>query len=283
MRRLANERFRLRVFGHYRARGRHNLPWRPTRNPYQIFVSELMLQQTQISRVLPKYQEWLWIFPNWRAVAKAPFPKVLRAWHGLGYNRRARYLKESAKIAVEKYHGRLPSDSFELEKFPGIGHYSARAIACFAFDRCEPFIETNIRRAIIHEFFPKQRTRISDKEILSILGRLEPRAKKREWYWALMDYGNEISRNQKENSNTRSKLYVRQSRFEGSRRYARARIVQALITAGVSSEAELVRTFRSDRHMKRCLEVGVFRGLLRSLEKDEILVYNNRQWMIRKT
>ncbi|KKW18503.1 MAG: putative A/G-specific adenine glycosylase [Parcubacteria group bacterium GW2011_GWB1_50_9] len=238
-----------------------------------------MLQQTQVSRVLPKYREWVRVFPNWRALERAPFPKVLRAWQGLGYNRRARYLADSARIVVEKYSGLLPDSPDKLEKLPGIGRYSARAILCFAFGKCEPFIETNIRRAIIHEFFPSNEKNIADEKILEILELLEPRTRKKDWYFALMDYGAGL-KGYFPNPNQRGKSYVRQSRFLGSTRYVRAGIVKALLAKKRLSEQGLLGAFRSNPSIMPHIKSGKWKEILAALEKDRILVYNNSQWKI---
>ena len=271
--------FRRTVFRSYKKHGRRALPWRKTQNTYRIFVSEIMLQQTQVSRILPKYNEWMKVFPDWRALERAPFAKVLGVWQGIGYNRRARFLKESAKIVAAAYRGALPASVSELERFPGIGPYSARAIACFAFDRCEPFIETNIRRAVIHSFFSRKRAYISDAEILVILRRVEPRAEKREWYWALMDFGASLS-HLRINPNRRAESYRAQSRFEGSSRYVRAAVLKALLEKRRLSLRELKRILMGDPHAASYLRGAGFMQILVSLEKDKILWYNNKQWKI---
>ena len=238
-----------------------------------------MLQQTQVSRVLPKYQEWIRLFPDWRALERAPFPNVLRAWQGLGYNRRARYLADSARLVIEKYSGLLPDSPDKLEKLPGIGRSSARAVACFAFGKCEPFIETNIRRAIIHEFFPSSEKNIADEKILEILELLEPRTRKKDWYFALMDYGAGLKRHFP-NPNQRGKSYVRQSRFLGSTRYVRAGIVKALLKKRHLSELVLLKIFKPNPYIAPYIKNKKWKEILTALEKDRILVYNNSQWKI---
>lgn len=229
--------------------------------------------------MLLKYHEWLRAFPDWRALSRAPFPNVLRAWHGLGYNRRARYLADSARIVVKRYRGRLPDSPKELEKLPGIGHYSARAIVCFAYGRCEPFVETNIRRAIIHEFFPVTKRNISDSDITKILRVIEPARRTCDWYLALMDYGAHI-KGHFPNPNQRGKSYARQSRFEGSRRYVRAAIVKTLLTEKHLSERGLRDILKSNPHIAPYFKNQKWREILTRLEKDRILVYNNKQWKI---
>lgn len=142
--------FRRLVWAHYKKHGRHELPWRKTHDPYRILVSEVMLQQTQVQRVQPYYREFLKQFPTARRLAEAPLSEVLKAWQGLGYNRRAKMLHAAAKEIAK--HG-MPKTALELEKLPGVGPYTARAVATFAYDADEILIETNIRTVVFHHFF----------------------------------------------------------------------------------------------------------------------------------
>jgi A/G-specific adenine glycosylase len=137
--------FILTVKEYYRRHKRRGLPWRKTKDPYRILVSEIMLQQTQALRVVPKYEHFLQTFPTIQVLAKSPLSTVLRTWQGLGYNRRAKMLHECAKIVVKKYNGRFPKDLDTLVALPGIGHYTAGAIMAFAYNTWTPIIETNIR------------------------------------------------------------------------------------------------------------------------------------------
>ncbi len=259
-------------------------PWRRTRDPYCVLVSEVMLQQTQIARVIPKYEEWLRVFPDARALARAPFPKVLQMWQGLGYNRRARYLKEAAKKVVTGFGGNIPRDPHVLETFPGIGHYTARAVACFAYGQCEPFLDTNIRRVAIH--FLLYRSKIGTKaiheaDVLEWLGRYEPKRGKRDWYYALMDYGREVLGGKKDNPNRRSVHYRTQSRFEGSRRYVRAKIVAYLLSRKSGAALDDIKNHLSrDPHSKLFLSGATLSGILRDLKKDNLAVRSNGYWRI---
>ncbi len=140
------------ILGHYRA-NRRDFPWRRTSEPYKILVSEVMLQQTQTFRVLPKYKEFIKALPDFRSLSHVPLPTLLRLWSGMGYNRRALNLKKTAQIVMEKYGGKLPRDPELLQELPGIGPGTAGAICAFAFNLPVAFIETNIRRAFIHSFF----------------------------------------------------------------------------------------------------------------------------------
>ncbi len=218
--------FRQVVWRYYHAHGRHDLPWRKTCDPYKILVSEVMLQQTQVERVIPFYKKFIKKFPTVRRLAAAPLSDVLKIWQGLGYNRRAKMLHQAAK-EFPRFDLRARSDLAEiLDKLPGVGPYTARAIVAFAYNQDVVFVETNIRTAVIHHFFAK-RKKVSDVEIEKILQKAFPRGKSREWYSALMDYGAHLKRSGISH-NTRSTTYVKQSGFQGSLREARGAILRAL-------------------------------------------------------
>ncbi len=141
------------MWKYWKQNGRHELAWRKTTDSYRILVSEVMLQQTQVPRVIEKYEEFLKKFPYVRTLAKAPLAEVLKVWSGLGYNRRGKYLHDAAKEIVGKYGGRVPRDAAALRALPGIGDYTASAMRVFAFNEPDVLIETNIRAAFIHNFF----------------------------------------------------------------------------------------------------------------------------------
>lgn len=229
--------FKNTVWAHHRRHGRHNLPWRQTKDAYKILVSEVMLQQTQVERVIPFYKNFLKQFPTVQALAKAPLSDVLKVWQGLGYNRRAKMLHQAAKEVAEKHKGKFPKTREGLEALPGIGPYTAGAVAAFAYNEDGIFIETNIRTAVTHHFFPK-RKKVSDKEIIRILEQLFPKGKAREWYGALMDYGAHLKR-QGVKLNTKSKHYSKQSKFSGSLREARGAILRALAIKSEQGESLL--------------------------------------------
>ena len=226
------KKFQREVKDYYRAHGRR-MPWRETSNPYEIVVSEIMLQQTQVSRVLVKYPEYIRIFPNFEALARAPLPKILAVWQGMGYNRRAKALKAFAEIIVRDYNGELPRDPRLLEKFPGIGPATAGSIAAFAFNTPVPFIETNIRRVFIHFFFKRRKSSadgIRDEEILPLILETMDRKNAREWYYALMDYGAMLAQTHRgKNPNIKSARYRKQPKFEGSDRQIRGKIIKLLL------------------------------------------------------
>ncbi len=216
-------KFRALVWKHYREHGRHTLPWRKAKNVYRILVSEVMLQQTQVERVIPFYKKFIQKFPTAKKLATAPLADVLKAWQGLGYNRRAKMLRSaSGELAAKKV-----KTIAELEALPGVGPYTARAVAAFAWNRDVIFIETNIRTAVIHYFFSKKKI-VSEKEIEDILIEVFPKGKSREWYSALMDYGAALKRSGISH-NARSKTYTKQSKFAGSLREVRGAILRALL------------------------------------------------------
>lgn len=217
--------FRNTILTFYRQHPRR-LPWRETDDPYRLAVSELMLQQTQVDRVLSKYGEFVDAFPNFSALAEAPLQDVLLVWQGLGYNRRAKALRDIAIRVVTDYDGILPSEPEKLETFPGIGPATAREIAVFAFNKPVVFIETNIRSVFIHFFFPDA-ANIPDRSILPLIEATLVRGNPREWYYALMDYGSMLKRKEP-NPGRKSAHYIRQSRFEGSDRQIRGAIIRLL-------------------------------------------------------
>lgn len=216
--------FQKTVWDFYRTHGRHNLPWRKTKNPYRILVSEIMLQQTQVERVRGYYAAWLKRFPTVHTLAQAPLHDVLTLWQGLGYNRRAKMLHEAAKSIVKQR--RFPVTVEALEALPGVGPYTARAVQAFSRNEEVIFVETNIRTVIIHHFFPKKKT-VDDKAILHILRATYPKGRAREWYGALMDYGAYLKQNGVR-LNTRVKGYTKQKPFFGSAREARGAIIKEL-------------------------------------------------------
>ncbi len=233
--------FRRRVWAHYKKHGRHTLPWRKSHNLYRILVSEVMLQQTQVDRVIPFYRAFLKQFPTALALAKAPLSEVLVAWQGLGYNRRAKMLHEAAKEMTQ--HG-VPKDVAGLEKLPGVGPYTARAVAAFAWNEDGIVIETNIRTAVIAHFFPR-RQKVTDAEISEVLERALPRGKSGEWYGALMDYGASLKRSGIA-LNAKTKTYAKQSQFKGSLREVRGAILREL-AKGPKKESALLEIIGAER------------------------------------
>lgn len=233
------QKFQNTVFGWYQKHGRHDLPWRKTKHPYRIWVSEIMLQQTQVARVIEKYKSFLKEFPTMQSLAEASQKDVLKVWVGLGYNRRALFLKKGAEFVMNDLQGKFPKEVSELQKIPGIGHYTARAIATFAWDQRHSFVETNIRSVFFNHFFKEQDT-VNDTEILELVEKTLPQENFREWYYALMDYGSHLKKEGK-GMNTRSKHYAKQSKFEGSDRQIRAAIVRHLTEKDSASFDEILK------------------------------------------
>jgi A/G-specific adenine glycosylase len=217
--------FRRTIRTFFRKHGRV-FPWRQTRDPYAILLSEIMLQQTQTDRVVPKYEAFLKMYPNVSSLAQATTPALLKVWKGLGYNRRALHLRKAAQEICERYAGKVPHSIEELDALPGIGPYSAAAIATFAFGARASFIETNIRSVYLHTFF-RDRQNVTDREILAVIGNSLPRQNLRTWYYGLMDYGVHLKKIHK-SINKRSAHYQRQSPFKGSWRQKRGQIVTLL-------------------------------------------------------
>lgn len=231
--------FRDIVWDYYRDHGR-TMPWRDGPSPYNVLVSEFMLQQTQVSRVMVKFNEFIAEWPDWQSLASAAQSEVVRVWKGLGYNRRALWLHAVAGRVVTDFDGELPSDESDLTSFRGIGPNSAGAVQAYAFNKPVVFIETNIRRVFIHHFFPDEED-VHDKDILPLVEQAVDHEHPREWYWALMDYGSYLS-TQVVNPNRRSRHYSRQAAFAGSLRQLRGLLLEYLLTKPESLD-RLERSF----------------------------------------
>ena len=247
---------------YYRASGRQ-MPWRKPEpggdfDPYKIMVSEIMLQQTQVDRVVPKYQEFLQQFPTVGGLAAAPLAQVLTLWSGLGYNRRAKFLWQAAQMAVTEFNGVMPSTVEELQKLPGIGKNTAGAIVAYAYNRPVVFIETNIRTVYIHHFFDDQ-PEIGDKAIEELVAATQPKHEVREWYWALMDYGSYLKK-RVGNKSRQSKHYARQSTFQGSKRQLRGAILRLLVAG--NQPLERLQHELSDDRLIEVLEALTSEGMV---------------------
>jgi A/G-specific adenine glycosylase len=183
-------RFRARLLAWYRRHGR-DLPWRKTDDPYHILVSEIMLQQTQVDRVLPKYGEWLQKYPSLAALAAAPEQEVAATWYPLGYNVRPRRLQSIAREAMANYGGQLPSDKETLLSFAGIGDYTAGAIRSFAFRERAAILDTNVARVLFRVFVAKgdPKSHATKRHLWAISNSLVPSRHVFDFNQALMDLG----------------------------------------------------------------------------------------------
>jgi A/G-specific adenine glycosylase len=254
-----------------------DLPWREVpfdtslqrRDPYKILVSEIMLQQTQVNRVIPKFDAWLKTFPTVFVLAKAPTSEVLALWSGLGYNRRALNLKKTAVIVSVKYGGVFPQTEKELMSLPGIGQYTARAVLCFAFDQQVAVVDTNVRKVILTEVL-KETDETNEtkgpKEIAELAERLLPKGKAYEWNQALMDYASAVLKKEKI-------PVTKQSKFHGSRRYYRGQILKVLLEKKIVAIKDLGILIKNDYASadKQWLEV-----LLREMTQEGFIVIKNK-------
>jgi len=243
---LSLTQFKKKVWDYYE-KNRRDFPWRNARDPYRILVSEIMLQQTQVSRVLLKYKEFIKVFPTFKALARASNEKVFSVWQGMGYNRRVLYLKSIAEIVTHSHEGKLPNDEVFLKKLPGIGDATAGAIIAFAFNKPSVFIETNIRRVFIHFFFPDKKS-VRDKDILKLVEKTLDMLDPREWYYALMDYGAMLAKTS-ENPNRKSAHYKIQSIFSGSQRQVRGEVLKYLLSQKKAQRTRLFKkiSFKKDK------------------------------------
>lgn len=254
--------FREMITAFHRTNGRQ-LPWRETNDPWPVMVSEVMLQQTQVERVVPKFMAFLECFPAPGALAVATLPNLLGLWQGLGYNRRALNLQRAARMIVEEWGGSVPDDPVRLQQLPGIGPYTAGAIVAFAFNKPELFLETNIRAALLHFFFAGQE-RVTDKELLPVAEAVLDRANPRDWYNALMDYGSDLKR-RFPNPSRRSQHHIQQSRFEGSDRQVRGAVLRLLLGSSGMTVCAMQKQLDVDaERLARILEGMVKDGFLQT-------------------
>lgn len=239
---------------------KRELPWRDNPNPYHVLVSEIMLQQTQVDRVIPKYHAFLERFPSLNDLAAASTADVLRAWQGLGYNRRAVNLKRLAETAVREYGGELPSAVEDLEKLPGVGKYTARAVASFAFGAQVPVVDTNVRR-VLSTFAGRD---LTERETWDLAARLLPEGRAADWNGALMDYGALVQKAVPRRSGKKTEP------FGTTNRFWRGRIVDALRLHGALNMDDLLNALPYPNRD----EVRV-RGLVRALHEEGMVEYDS--------
>lgn len=221
------ETLKKKVYDYHKVNGRHALPWRTDPSPYRVFISEIMLQQTQVDRVIPLFNRFVAALPDFQALATVSQPKLLSLWQGLGYNRRALFLKRAAEKVCVDFGGELPSSRSALQSLPGIGEATSGSIMVYAFRAPEVYIETNIRTVYIHEFFADRKD-VPDADLLPLIEASLRGEEPFLWYSALMDYGTMLKK-QIPNPSRKSKHHVKQSKFEGSDRQIRGAILRLLL------------------------------------------------------
>ncbi|NTU53893.1 MAG: A/G-specific adenine glycosylase [Chlorobiaceae bacterium] len=226
------EAFQSKIFDFYEKNGR-SFPWRLTTDRYAVMVSEVMLQQTQVERVVPRFIGWMERFPDLHSLASASLREVLELWSGLGYNARGRRLHSAASMIVEHHGAEVPSEPSLLVKLPGIGAYTSRSIPVFADNRDIAAVDTNIRRVLIHDLrLPES---ITPAGILEVAGEVLPHGRSRDWHNALMDFGALVLTGKK----TGIAPLTRQSRFKGSRRWYRGALLRDMLASGELSRQQL--------------------------------------------
>jgi len=232
-----------------------DMPWRDDTRPYYVLVSELMLQQTQVERVVPKFTAFIEAFPNEKILAQASLGDVLKLWQGLGYNRRAKFLHDSAKKIVDEYDGIFPQTKEPLMTLPGVGPNTAGAIIAYSFNQPAVFIETNIRTVYFYHFFETSE-KVADSDIARLVEETLDTAYPRQFYWAIMDYGSWLKR-QGLGGLSQSKHYKKQSALIGSVREVRGRIITLLSNDTVSISG-LKKQLKTDDRFELALD-----GLMR--------------------
>jgi A/G-specific adenine glycosylase len=238
---------------------RRVLPWRGDCDPYRVFVSEVMLQQTSVARVIPIYLTFCERFPDVRSVGEATTANVLRAWSGLGYNRRALNLKRAAQTMCTEFGEELPGTIAQLERLPGVGPYTARAVACFAFGEQVAVVDTNIRR-VLSGFVGHE---LRGQAAQQMANRLLPNGRAAEWNQALMDYGALVYRAKPKRSTSHT------PKFETTNRFWRGRIISALRLDPVLSLPSLLTVLTYEGK-----EEERVRGLVRILHEEGLVAYD---------
>ncbi len=255
-------------------KNKRDLPWRHTHDPYKILVSEVMLQQTQVSRVLTRYTEFIEAFPTVNVLASASPAQVLRLWKGMGYNRRALYLHQTAKNIVQKYNGSFPKDEEKLVKLPGLGKYTARAILVFAFKQNIAMVDTNIRQIITHFFFHD--TPQPEKIIQEVADQLVPIGKSWEWHQAMMDFGAEkLIKLKVHKACLPARQVIKSKPFKETNRYFRGRTMDELREKSYK-EKKLIKMLCSKYGKDEIFYINLLKGL----EKDGLVVNKKAVWKL---
>lgn len=281
-----------RLLSWYKQNGR-DLPWRQTKDPYKILISEIMLQQTQVDRVISKYVTWLRELPDFASLAKAPRRAVLRAWSGLGYNNRAVRLHTLAKLLVEQHDAQLPDEEQELRKLPGIGPYTAGAIMVFAHNKPGTCVDVNIDRIIKRIYFFKTQTKITKNDVEEKFLHSFPAGHARDWGNCLMDFGSRICTPTKPRCNEcpiftscKSKgerpdeqslrKKKRQAPFLHSNRWWRGQILKALLQNESLSHKALRQKVIPDKENGTRWRGEKFHNALKQLKQDGLIAGKKR-------
>ncbi|MEO6109611.1 MAG: A/G-specific adenine glycosylase [Candidatus Saccharimonadales bacterium] len=235
------------------------MPWRDNTEPYFVLVSELMLQQTQVDRVIPKFHQFMESFPTIQVLARASLGDVLTVWSGLGYNRRAKFLHEAAKKVIVDFNGQIPTTFEGLVTLPGVGPNTAGAVLVYSFNQPVIFVETNIRTVYFYHLF-EDATLISDTELREKVTETLDHEHPREWYWALMDYGAYLKK-QGVGQIDRSRHYKKQAPLKGSLREVRGQILKAL-TIKDMSKTELAKRMPEDERYEQAITALLNEGLV---------------------
>ena len=239
-----------------------DMPWREDTRAYYVLVSELMLQQTQVPRVVPKFEAFVAVFPDEKALAAASLADVLRLWQGLGYNRRAKFLHQAAQMIVNEYGGKFPEAEADILRLPGVGKNTAGAILAYAFNQPAIYVETNVRTVYIHHFFADNFA-VDDKEIIELLEATINRENPRKFYQNLMDYGSWL-KSQGVRNIAQSRHYKKQSPLKGSVREMRGQILRTL-AAGPAELPALRQAVQADAR---------FEVAFAGLKRDELITHH---------
>lgn len=236
-----------------------NMPWREDTRPYYVLVSELMLQQTQVPRVVPKFEAFVAAFPDEKTLAGASLADVLKLWQGLGYNRRAKFLHQAAQMIVNEFGGTFPEAKADILHLPGVGKNTAGAILAYAFNQPAIYVETNVRTVYIHHFFADNFA-VDDKEIIELLEATIDRESPRKFYQNLMDYGSWL-KSQGVRNIAQSRHYKKQLPLKGSIREVRGQIIRVL-SDNDHTEFSLRRQVVADERFEPALAGLVADGLV---------------------
>ena len=255
---MSKEEFQELIWGKGRQLYR-DMPWRQDTRPYYVLVSELMLQQTQVDRVIPKFNAFISRFPNEKHLAAAPLADVLTLWSGLGYNRRAKFLHDSAKMIMVEFGGVFPNEYSEILRLPGVGPGTAGAIMTYAFNQPIAFIETNVRTVYFHHYFADGE-KVSDVQLKQVVEQTLDHDHPREFYWALMDYGTWLKKNGAGRI-SQSKHYKKQSPLKGSLRELRGMILKQLAIGDIPL-VDLQKQYADDERFVQAVDGLVAGGLV---------------------